>query len=116
MYRYDRFDAQLVDERVAQFRDQVRRRLSGALSEEEFRPLRLLNGLYLQLHAYMLRVAIPYGTVSATQMRMLAAIARRRGLSINALVGEIDRARDASLSAAIRLYVLDDVKSRARRD
>jgi sulfite reductase (NADPH) hemoprotein beta-component len=77
MYRYDRFDAQLVDERVAQFRDQVRRRLSGALSEEEFRPLRLLNGLYLQLHAYMLRVAIPYGTVSATQMRMLAAIARR---------------------------------------
>ncbi|MFP6759866.1 MAG: nitrite/sulfite reductase, partial [Alphaproteobacteria bacterium] len=77
MYRYDQFDAQLVGERVAQFRDQVRRRMSGALSEEEFRPLRLLNGLYLQLHAYMLRVAIPYGTVSATQMRMLARIARR---------------------------------------
>ncbi|PPR18419.1 MAG: Sulfite reductase [ferredoxin] [Alphaproteobacteria bacterium MarineAlpha10_Bin3] len=77
MYRYDRFDAQLVNERVAQFRDQVRRRLSGALSEEEFRPLRLLNGLYLQLHAYMLRVAIPYGTLSADQMRMLASIARR---------------------------------------
>ena len=77
MYRYDRFDAQLVNERVAQFRDQVRRRLSGAFSEEEFRPLRLLNGLYLQLHAYMLRVAIPYGTLSADQMRMLASIARR---------------------------------------
>jgi len=77
MYRHDRFDTRLVDERVAQFRDQVRRRLSGALSEEAFRPLRLLNGLYLQLHAYMLRVAIPYGTLSATQMRMLARIARR---------------------------------------
>ncbi len=77
MYRYDRFDTQLVTERVAQFREQVRRRMSGELSEEEFRPLRLLNGLYLQLHAYMLRVAIPYGTVSAAQMRMLAEIARR---------------------------------------
>jgi sulfite reductase (NADPH) hemoprotein beta-component len=77
MYRYDRFDTQLVTERVAQFRDQVRRRLDGTLSEEEFRPLRLLNGLYLQLHAYMLRVAIPYGTLSATQMRMLASISRR---------------------------------------
>jgi len=77
MYRYDRFDTRLVNERVAQFRDQVRRRMSGALSEAEFRPLRLLNGLYLQLHAYMLRVAIPYGTLSSTQMRMLADIARR---------------------------------------
>ncbi len=62
---------------MAQFRDQVRRRLSGELSEDEFKPLRLTNGLYLQLHAYMLRVAIPYGTLNAAQMRMLAHIARR---------------------------------------
>jgi sulfite reductase (NADPH) hemoprotein beta-component len=77
MYRYDEFDRTFVAERVAQFRDQVRRRLAGELSEDEFRPLRLMNGLYLQLHAYMLRVAIPYGTLSARQLRMLAHIARR---------------------------------------
>jgi sulfite reductase (NADPH) hemoprotein beta-component len=77
MYRYDEFDETLVLERVAQFRDQVARRLSGALSEDEFRPLRLMNGLYLQLHAYMLRVAIPYGTLSSRQMHKLADIARR---------------------------------------
>ena len=77
MYRYDEFDQRFVDERVAQFRDQARRRLTGALSEEEFRPLRLMNGLYLQLHAYMLRVAIPYGTLSSTQMRKLAEIGER---------------------------------------
>lgn len=76
MYRYDEFDARFVNERVAQFRGQVARRLSGELSEDEFRPLRLMNGVYLQLHAYMLRVAIPYGTVSARQMRKLAHIAR----------------------------------------
>jgi sulfite reductase (NADPH) hemoprotein beta-component len=77
MYRYDEYDRTFVAERVAQFREQVGRRLSGALSEDEFRPLRLMNGLYLQLHAYMLRVAIPYGTLSARQMRALAHIARR---------------------------------------
>ncbi len=77
MYRYDEFDRTLVAERVAQFRGQVARRLSGELSEAEFKPLRLMNGLYLQLHAYMLRVAIPYGTLSAQQLRMLAHIARR---------------------------------------
>lgn len=77
MYRYDEFDRNFVNERVAQFRDQVERRMSGEMSEEEFRPLRLMNGLYLQLHAYMLRVAIPYGTFSATQMRKLAHIARK---------------------------------------
>jgi sulfite reductase (NADPH) hemoprotein beta-component len=77
MYRYDEFDHAFVHERVAQFRGQVNRRLSGELSEEEFRPLRLMNGLYLQLHAYMLRVAVPYGTLSSRQMRMLAHIARR---------------------------------------
>lgn len=75
MYRYDEFDARFVRERVSQFRDQVNRRVKGELSEEQFRPLRLMNGLYLQLHAYMLRVAIPYGTLNATQMRMLANIA-----------------------------------------
>jgi sulfite reductase (NADPH) hemoprotein beta-component len=75
MYRYDEFDHRFVAERVAEFRDQVERRLTGALNEAEFRPLRLMNGLYLQLHAYMLRVAIPYGTLNARQMRMLAHIA-----------------------------------------
>ena len=77
MYRYDTNDHTLVAERVAEFRDQVQRRFAGALSEDEFRPLRLMNGLYLQLHAYMLRVAIPYGTLSSEQLRALAHIARR---------------------------------------
>ncbi|MDM8347920.1 nitrite/sulfite reductase [Pseudomonas sp. sp1636] len=76
MYHYDDYDRALVRERVAQFRDQVERRIGGELSEEEFLPLRLQNGLYLQKHAYMLRVAIPYGTLSADQMRALAHIAR----------------------------------------
>ena len=75
MYRYDEFDERLVRERVNQFRSQVQRRISGSLSEDEFKPLRLMNGLYLQLHAYMLRVAIPYGTLSSDQMRRLADIA-----------------------------------------
>ena len=77
MYRYDEFDHAFVRERVTEFKDQVERRLSGALTEDEFRPLRLRNGLYLQLHAYMLRVAIPYGTLDSRQMRMLAHIARK---------------------------------------
>lgn len=77
MYQYDEYDATLVAERVAEFRDQVRRRLSGELSEEEFLPLRLQNGLYLQKHAYMLRVAIPYGVLSSDQLRMLAHIASK---------------------------------------
>ncbi|MEM6972223.1 MAG: nitrite/sulfite reductase [Pseudomonadota bacterium] len=75
MYRYDEFDHRFVAERTAEFRDQVKRRLAGSLSEDEFKPLRLMNGLYLQLHAYMLRVAIPYGTLGSRQMRMLAHIA-----------------------------------------
>ena len=77
MYRYDEFDHKLVSDRVAQFRGQVERRVSGALSEDQFKPLRLMNGVYLQLHAYMLRVAIPYGTLRSEQMRMLAHIARK---------------------------------------
>jgi sulfite reductase (NADPH) hemoprotein beta-component len=77
MYRYDEFDETIVRERVAEFRGQVARRLSGDLTEDEFKPLRLMNGLYLQLHAYMLRVAIPYGTLSSRQMRQLAMIARK---------------------------------------
>jgi sulfite reductase (NADPH) hemoprotein beta-component len=77
MYRYNAFDQRFVQERVAQYRDQVERRLSGALTEDEFKPLRLMNGVYLQLHAYMLRVAIPYGTLSSRQMRVLAEIAER---------------------------------------
>ncbi len=77
MYRYDEFDHAFVNDRVAQFRDQVARRLSGELAEDAFKPLRLMNGVYLQLHAYMLRVAIPYGTLNSRQMRMLAHIARK---------------------------------------
>ena len=76
MYRYDEFDETLVRERVAQFRGQVVRRLAGDMTEDQFKPLRLMNGLYLQLHAYMLRVAIPYGTLSSRQMHRLADIAR----------------------------------------
>ena len=75
MYSYDRYDQQMVDTRVAEFRDQCARRLSGELSEDQFKPLRLMNGLYLQLHAYMLRVAIPYGTLNSRQMHALADIA-----------------------------------------
>ena len=77
MYVYDDIDRTLIDERVSEFRDQVKRRLSGELTEDEFKMLRLMNGVYLQLHAYMLRVAIPYGTLSARQMRKMADVARR---------------------------------------
>ncbi len=77
MYQYDKFDQALVDARVDEFRDQVKRRLAGEITEDQFKPLRLMNGLYLQLHAYMLRVAIPYGTMDSKQMRMLAQIARK---------------------------------------
>jgi len=76
MYRYDEFDHAFVRDRTAQFRDQVTRRIAGDLTEEQFKPLRLMNGVYLQLHAYMLRIAIPYGTLSARQMHKLAHIAR----------------------------------------
>ncbi|ALK09826.1 nitrite/sulfite reductase [Blastochloris viridis] len=76
MYRYDEFDAAFVRERVAEFADQVERRLSGELTEDQFKPLRLMNGVYLQLHAYMLRIAIPYGTLSSRQLRKLAHIGR----------------------------------------
>ena len=75
MYQYDQYDQAMVDTRVTEFRDQVRRRIDGSLTEDQFRPLRLMNGLYLQLHAYMLRVAVPYGTLNSTQMRMLGDIA-----------------------------------------
>lgn len=77
MYKYDHYDQAIVDARVAEFRDQVSRRLAGDMTEDQFKPLRLMNGLYLQLHAYMLRVAIPYGTLDSRQMRMLAHIARK---------------------------------------
>ena len=77
MYRYDEFDATLVNERVEQFRRQTERRLSGELTEDQFKPLRLMNGLYLQLHAYMLRVNVPYGAMSAVQLRQLAHVARK---------------------------------------
>ncbi len=77
MYKYDNYDQAMVDARVEEFRDQVKRRLAGEITEDQFKPLRLMNGLYLQLHAYMLRVAIPYGTLDSRQMRMLAHIARK---------------------------------------
>ena len=77
MYRYDKYDQAMVDTRVEEFRDQVRRRIEGKMDDDQFKPLRLKNGLYLQLHAYMLRVAIPYGTLNSAQMRALGAIARK---------------------------------------
>lgn len=77
MYKYDQYDQAIVDARVEEFRDQVKRRLAGQITEDQFKPLRLMNGLYLQLHAYMLRVAIPYGTLDGRQMRMLGHIARK---------------------------------------
>ena len=77
MYKYDTYDQAIVDARVEDFRDQVARRIAGDLTEDQFKPLRLMNGLYLQLHAYMLRVAIPYGTMDSRQMHMLAHIARK---------------------------------------
>jgi len=77
MYKYDEYDQTIVDSRVAEFRDQVTRRIAGEITEDQFKPLRLMNGLYLQLHAYMLRVAVPYGTLSGAQMRMLGHIARK---------------------------------------
>jgi sulfite reductase (NADPH) hemoprotein beta-component len=76
MYQYDDYDRRIVEERASQFRDQVERRVAGTLTEEEFRPLRLQNGLYLQLHGYMLRIAIPYGLLSSKQLRMLAHVTR----------------------------------------
>ncbi|OHD04942.1 nitrite/sulfite reductase [Sphingopyxis sp. RIFCSPHIGHO2_12_FULL_65_19] len=77
MYKYDEYDHAMVEARVAEFSDQVRRRLAGEITEDQFKPLRLMNGLYLQLHAYMLRVAVPYGTLDSRQMHMLAHIARK---------------------------------------
>ena len=77
MYRYDQYDHAMVQARVEEFRDQTRRRIAGQLTDDQFKPLRLKNGLYLQLHAYMLRVAVPYGTLNSTQMRKLAHIARK---------------------------------------
>jgi sulfite reductase (NADPH) hemoprotein beta-component len=77
MYKYDEYDHSIVAARVDEFRDQVQRRLSGQMTEDQFKPLRLMNGLYLQLHAYMLRVAVPYGTLDSRQMRMLAHVARK---------------------------------------
>ncbi|TIM16365.1 MAG: nitrite/sulfite reductase [Mesorhizobium sp.] len=77
MYRYDEFDHDFVQARVAEFSDQVARRLAGEITEDQFRPLRLMNGVYLQLHAYMLRIAVPYGTLNSKQLRMLGHIARK---------------------------------------
>ncbi|HSV19220.1 MAG TPA: nitrite/sulfite reductase, partial [Casimicrobiaceae bacterium] len=77
MYRYDTFDQRLIDQRVAQFRDQTRRFLAGELTEDEFRPLRLQNGLYIQKHAPMFRISIPYGMLETRQLRKLAYVARR---------------------------------------
>src|SRR5512140_448627 len=80
MYKYTDFDAQFVQARAAQFRDQLERNLSGELSDDEFRPLRLQNGWYVQRHAPMLRVAVPYGEISSRQLRQLARIAREHDL------------------------------------
>ena len=86
MYHYDDFDAAFVAARVEQFRDQVARRLSGELTEEQFRPHRLMNGVYLQLHSYMLRIAIPYGVLNSRQMRKLAEIARNATIAATVIL------------------------------
>ncbi|HQT52940.1 MAG TPA: nitrite/sulfite reductase, partial [Phenylobacterium sp.] len=77
MYQYDTIDREFLADRAAEFKEQVERRLAGEITEDQFKMLRLRNGLYLQLHAYMLRVAIPYGSLNATQLRKLADIGRR---------------------------------------
>ena len=77
MYKYSQFDSDFIRQRNAQFRPQIKRRLNGSLTEDEFKPLRLMNGLYLQLHAYILRVALPYGSLNGGRMRQLAMIADR---------------------------------------
>ncbi|HZZ36893.1 MAG TPA: nitrite/sulfite reductase, partial [Caulobacteraceae bacterium] len=77
MYRYDQIDREMIADRAAEFRLQAGRRLAGEITEDQFKPIRLMNGLYLQLHAYMLRIAIPYGTLNAVQLRKLAEIARK---------------------------------------
>ena len=94
MYRYDEYDQAIVDARVAEFRDQVERRLKNEISEEAFKPLRLMNGLYLQLHAYMLRVAIPYGTVDS---RRCACWPTSRAVMI-AVTAISPRARTSSIT------------------
>ena len=76
MYRYDEIDRAILTDRVAEFREQATRRLAGLITEEQFKPIRLMNGLYLQLHAYMLRIAIPYGALTSAKLRKLAYIAR----------------------------------------
>ena len=103
MYRYDEFDHQFVRQRTEQFRDQAERRLKGELTEDEFRPLRLMNGLYLQLHAYMLRVAIPYGTLSGRQMRRLVGphdLVAGLELADHLEVGRAEPARGRGLGTA----------------
>ena len=97
MYKYDKYDQAMVDARVAEFRDQVARRIAGDLTEDQFKPLRLKNGLYLQLHAYMLRVAIPYGTLSAAQMRHAG---RYRATSTIAATATSPRARTSSTTGS----------------
>src|SRR5881394_3749769 len=76
MYRYDEIDREMLADRAAEFRSQSGRRLAGEITEDQFKPIRLMNGLYLQLHAYMLRIAIPYGTLRSAQLRTLAHVAR----------------------------------------
>ena len=88
MYRYDQIDRDMLADRTAEFRGQVARRLAGELTEDQFKPLRLRNGLYLQLHAYMLRISVPYGSLNPAQLRMLAWIGRTKDTSIQALCEE----------------------------
>ncbi len=108
MYRYDEFDAAFVTARVGQFRDQVSRRLAGELTEDQFRPHRLMNGLYLQLHSYMLRIAVPYGTLNSRQMRKLAEIDGRAGPGFGAPKRRLllrAAVQPGSLSALLRKHI-----------
>ena len=106
MYQYDAFDQRFVDERVAQYRDQTERYLDGKLSEEEFLQLRLRNGLYIQRLAPMLRVAVPYGTLNATQLRMLAYIARHYDREADHLTKKINTIIEPFMTIALAGIVL----------
>ena len=110
MYRYDHYDKVIIQERVAQFRDQVKRRLEGKITENEFKPLRLQNGLYMQLHAYMLRVAIPYGLLSSEQLRKLAGEATLK-LNMQRPISEIGEL-ELNKRARWALNLEDDFGSR----
>ena len=106
MYQYDALDKEFLADRVGEFRNQVAQRLAGEITEDQFKPLRLMNGLYLQLHAYMLRIAIPYGTLNVAQLRRLAEIARKydKGYTATSLRAPTCSSTGSSCCAMRRIF------------